>query len=175
MGNYILQTIVFQLAFLLVYEFLLKKETFFTYNRVYLLLTPVLGLLLPFLNFPELQSAIPAETFAMLPEVFIGSASASVNTPPVIGAASEAHTMNYWLLLYGTGVFISFLYFLKKYSLLKSLFRNPVVTEGNNFRIIRVSNSNIACTYFNTIFLGDQLSEEEAEQILSHELVHVKQ
>ncbi|MGB7841779.1 MAG: M56 family metallopeptidase, partial [Salinimicrobium sp.] len=41
--------------------------------------------------------------------------------------------------------------------------------------IIRVSNSNIACTYFNTIFLGDQLSEEEAEQILSHELVHVKQ
>ncbi|MGB7785206.1 MAG: M56 family metallopeptidase [Salinimicrobium sp.] len=171
MENYILQTIAFQLAFLLVYELLLKKETFFAYNRAYLLITPVLGLLLPFLNFPELQSAVPAETIVMLPEVFIGSTSGTVTTLQNLGVASEA---NYCLLLYGTGVFISFLLFLKKYSILKSLFRNPIVSEDHDFRIIRVSNSDIACTFFNTIFLGDQFSEEEVEHILSHELVHVK-
>src|SRR5690606_18085237 len=33
----------------------------------------------------------------------------------------------------------------------------------------------IACTFYRTIFLGDQLTEAERQQILSHELVHVKQ
>ena len=175
MGNYILQTIVFQLAFLLVYELLLKKETFFSYNRVYLLLTPVLTLLLPFLNFPELQSAVPAETIVRLPEVLLGSTSASVANPEITGAASEADPTTWWWLFYGSGVLISFLLFLKKYSILKSLFRNPVISEDHNYRIIRVSNSDIACTFFNTIFLGEQFSEEEVEQIIAHERVHVKQ
>ena len=47
MITYIIQIIAFQLIFLLVYEALLKKETFFNYNRWYLLSTSVLSLLLP--------------------------------------------------------------------------------------------------------------------------------
>ncbi|GAB2760362.1 M56 family metallopeptidase [Salinimicrobium soli] len=174
MENYILQTIVFQLAFLLVYELLLKKETFFLYNRLYLLITPILALVLPLLNFPILQSAVPVDAMVLLPEVFISSTSGSVNTPEISGVSSEAGSVNFWLLIYGTGVLIAFLIFLKKFSILKSLFSNPVVSEDANYRIVRVANSDIACTFFNTIFLGEQLSEEEVEQILSHEMVHVQ-
>lgn len=174
MGNYILQTIAFQLVFLLVYELLLKKETFFTYNRIYLLLSPVLAMILPLLNFPVLQNAVPAETAVLLPEVFLGTkptAETASEIPVMIG---EANAIGWLWLCYGIGVLGSIVFFLKKYTALKRLFRNPVISETPEFRIIRVHNSDLACTYFSTIFLGDRLKAQEAEQILSHELVHVK-
>ena len=71
MLHYILQTILFQLLFLLVYELLLKKETFFTTNRWYLLLTPVISLMLPLLKFEALGTLVPAESFVLLPEVYM--------------------------------------------------------------------------------------------------------
>ena len=81
MLHYILQTIVFQFIFLVVYELLLKRETFFSYNRIYLLVTPILALILPLLKISALQNAIPAENFVMLPEVFLGESPKRVRTP----------------------------------------------------------------------------------------------
>jgi len=43
---YVLQTIAFQLFFLIVYDVFLKRETFFNWNRAYLLLTASLSFLL---------------------------------------------------------------------------------------------------------------------------------
>ena len=48
MLHYILQTIVFQLLFLMVYDVFLKKETFFNWNRFYLLVSAFLSIVLPF-------------------------------------------------------------------------------------------------------------------------------
>ena len=172
MLHYILQVIVFQLIFLLMYELLLKKETFFAYNRFYLLLTPVLALLLPLLNFPVLQQAVPAETLVFLPEVVLGGAGDVTNAPEV---SDQSISVNWWWVIYGSGILISLLLFLKKYRVLKRLFSNGVTTEKDGFRIVRVPDSTLACTFFNTIFLGDRLKEEEMEQILSHEIVHAKQ
>lgn len=105
--HYLIQIIVFQLIFLLVYELFLKKETFFTYNRTYLLVTPVIALLLPLLKIPVLQTAIPAETFVMLPEVFIGG-SGEVQTGMTSNyvTSEAAQTINWWLLAYGAGFII---------------------------------------------------------------------
>jgi bla regulator protein blaR1 len=55
------------------------------------------------------------------------------------------------------------------------LFRFRAIAAERDLRIIEVPNSTIACTFYKTIFLGDKLSEAERHQILSHELVHVKQ
>ena len=175
MENYILQTIAFQLAFLLVYELLLKKETFFTYNRIYLLVTPILALLLPLLHFQVLQNAVPAETFIMLPEVLLGTQVDPQGAAKTVTATAEGNKLEWLWIFYGIGAFISFLLFLKKYNVLKSLFRNPVISENEELRIIQVPDSDLACTFFKTVFLGDRLQEEEVEQIMSHEKVHVKQ
>ncbi len=65
MIQYILETVAFQLLFLFVYDLFLKKETFFNWNRVYLILTPLLSLLLPLLKLNSVQEAIPvAYTYA---------------------------------------------------------------------------------------------------------------
>ena len=68
MINYILQVIVFQILFLVVYDFFLSKETFFTKNIWYLLSTPVLSFLIPFIKIPTFQKAVPQEYIVYLPE-----------------------------------------------------------------------------------------------------------
>ncbi len=177
MAHYIIQAILFQLLFLLTYDFLLKKETFFSYNRWYLLLTPVLALALPLLKFESLGNMLPPESLIMLPEVYLGAGTASSETiaTGTASAAGKSFRLNWWLMAYGAGVFLSLILFIRKYRVLKSLFRNKIVRDEQGIRIIEVADSNLACTFFNTIFLGDQLKKEEIQQILSHEMVHVKQ
>lgn len=56
MTDYLLEILIFQLAFLLIYEIWLQKETFFNLNRAYLLATPLLSLLIPFIRITSLQN-----------------------------------------------------------------------------------------------------------------------
>ena len=180
MLQYIIQVIVFQLGFLLLYELLLKKETFFTINRLYLLVTPLVSLLLPVLKFESLATLVPAESIAglqvLLPEVYIGGQpEASQELPAIKLAAQQGLQINWWLVTYVAGAVLSLMLLIKKYRDLNHLFRFRRISEDKELRIIEVPNSKIACTFYKTVFLGDKLSEAEKQQILSHELVHVKQ
>ncbi len=174
MYTYIIEVILFQLGFLLVFEVFLKKETFFNYNRLYLLATPILAFLIPFLKLEFLVEAVPQNTGILLPEVFIGNKPVAQIGNQTASQANPGLEINWWYLTYLAGFAVSFFLFLKKYHSLNRLFRFRKITEEKDFKIIEIPNSNIACTFLNTIFLGDQLSENEKNQILSHELVHVK-
>ena len=173
--DYILQVILFQLVFLLVFEILLKKETFYNYNRFYLLITPVIALLLPLLKLEFLAEAVPQNVRIDLPGVITGNSVNSIQNLPEVTVTAEATNINWWTIGYFAGFSLSLILFIRKYITVNHLFRFRKVSEEKAFRIIEIPNSNMACTFFNTIFLGDQLSDNERNQILSHELVHVKQ
>ncbi|MGY5847890.1 M56 family metallopeptidase [Salegentibacter sp. HM20] len=180
MLQYFLQIILFQLAFLLIYELLLKKETFFNANRAYLIITPILALLLPLLKIESLGSLFPAEsvqgfTPVWLPEVFIGTQPQSVEQLPEVVIENKGFQINWWLLTYAVGFFGALAIFLRKLHSLNRLFRFRKISKEKDFEIVEVPNSNIACTFYKTVFLGDKLEEAEKQQILSHELVHIKQ
>ena len=181
MLDYILQVVVFQLGFLLMYELLLKKETFFNINRLYLLVTPLVSLLLPLLKIESLSTLVPADSISeisqvLLPEVYIGGQPENIQQLPAVNLVQEQGLqINWWLVTYVAGVVLSLILLLKKYQNLNHLFRFRRVSEDKELRIIEVPNSKIACTFYKTVFLGDKLSEAEKQQILSHELVHVKQ
>ena len=176
MLQYIFQLILFQLLFLLVFELFLKKETFFSYNRIYLLLSPVLAMLLPLLKLPFLQAAIPPESLVLLPEVFIGQNVEAVTAEAQASAASEGiQALTWWFLVYAVGFLFSLGLFLRKFRFLKQLFSYQPVLHNREMRLVEVPRTKMACTFYNTIFLGSELSEKEREQILSHELVHLRQ
>lgn len=176
MYTYLFQTISFQVIFLIVYELFLKKETFFTYNRIYLLVTPILALLLPLLKIPLLQTVIPPETYTMLPEVLIGGNSQELHAVHLNSLSSEtAQVINSWLFIYVGGLLFSLGFFFNKLRILKQLFSHKPLVKNAEVKIVEVPHSRIACTFYNTIFMGADLVEKEREQILSHELVHVKQ
>lgn len=173
MLHYLLQVVLFQLCFLLVYELLLKKETFFQTNRWYLILTPVLGFLLPLLEFDGLRALVPTEGLLLLPEVLIGgqtSASSELSTHEQTSVG-----INWWLLLYWVGFGVSLLLLVRKSLLLRQLYQGDRISTEANSQVIIVPESRVACTFLGTVFLGAQLDEQEREQILNHELVHLKQ
>ncbi|GAA4313073.1 hypothetical protein GCM10023115_30500 [Pontixanthobacter gangjinensis] len=173
--DYTIQVILFQLVFLLVFEIFLKKETYYNYNRFYLLLTPLIALVLPLLKLDFLAETVPQQLRMDLPGIVLGNFDHPVQNLPEITLHAENNQINWWLLTYFGGFGVSFVLFLRKYTKLSQMFRFRKVNEEKDFRMIEVPNSNMAFTFLNNIFLGDQLSEDERKHILSHELVHVKQ
>lgn len=168
MVHYFLQVIFFQLSFLLVYDLWLKKETFFSYNRWYLLLTPVIALLLPLLKFQVLGELVPNESMIMLPEIHLGEGSGELQAVQNTEQTGNGFQVSWWWLIYSLGAFLNILLLIRKSLHLKKLFEHKVVNTQNNARIIEVPGTRLACTFFNTIFLGDQLNEADKQQILSH-------
>uniref|UniRef100_UPI00248F29CB M56 family metallopeptidase n=1 Tax=Zunongwangia profunda TaxID=398743 RepID=UPI00248F29CB len=181
MWRYIIQIIVFQLVFLLVYESFLKKETFFTANRWYLLLTPVLSLILPFASFTALSEVVPASAVTAinntikLPEVFIGGNQPQVQQLPTVHIKAEkTGAVNWWLVAYALGSFMSLLLFLKRWRVIGKLFQFKA-EDKKDFKIVEIPNSRMAFTFLKTVFLGSDISAKEREHILAHELIHVSQ
>jgi len=179
MMSYLLQVFIFQLAFLLVYEILLKKETFFNYNRWYLILAPSLAFLLPLLKLEFLSEAIPAENFramgsTWLPEVVIGGKNTV--TPENTGKIVETSaSINWWLVAYAAGALISLSLFILKFRKLRQLSTKSEIKLEQGLRIHSIPNSDIACTFFHKIFIGDEISAKEKQQIIAHELVHIRE
>lgn len=181
MWRYIIQIIVFQLVFLLVYESFLKKETFFTANRWYLLLTPVLSLILPFASFTALSEVVPASAVTAinntikLPEVFIGGNQSQVQQLPTVHIKAEkTGAVNWWLVVYALGSFMSLFFFLKRWRVIGKLFQFKA-EDKKDFKIVEIPNSRMAFTFLKTVFLGSDISAKEREHILAHELIHVSQ
>ncbi len=71
MLDFIIKVLLFQTLFLAVYDLFLKKETFFQWNRVYLMATSILAYVIPNIKISRVQEIIPQEYVVMLPEVVL--------------------------------------------------------------------------------------------------------
>lgn len=175
----ILQIVLFQTLFLLVYDLFLRPETFFNYNRMYLLLTSILSIVLPFIKLPELRNVTTQETVIRLPEVLIGEAS-NINTNPysveqVNEVAVTSSQLPIWQMVLYTGMVLAVLIFaikIVKLYLIKN--NNPKRWKGN-ILIVNLLKSSAAFSFFNTIFLGENIPNSERDTIYEHELVHVRE
>ena len=109
MLHYILQTIAFQAFFLLVYDLFLRKETFFNCNRNYLLATPLLSLLIPFVEIEQFKNMISQEFIFNLPEVLVGEGGAQAEGQVIQLEPVVVSSLRFWdwnFLGYGFGVAI---------------------------------------------------------------------
>lgn len=167
--TYLAQSLLFQGIFLLGYFWLLRKETFFSYNRWYLLATIVLSLSLPFVEISSFQSELLQQPMlVMLPEVVIGSSMPVGETTSSLAEITQSQIL--WTV-YVIGVLISLLLFLQKlYRILKLL---PSGRSTDN--IITIPNSDEAFTFMNYIFLGDRISALSRKHIQHHEEVHLRE
>ncbi|MEP0265081.1 M56 family metallopeptidase [Dokdonia sp.] len=169
MERYVIEVLCFQAIFLVGYILFLKKETFFLYNRLYLISTPLLAIGLPFLKIEVLQTILPVQSFVeLLPEVVLGTPLE--NTIETAGVASSGFTLS-WQLIYFIGIGISLLVFGYKIIQFIRLFKYRKQGE----RVITLPDTNVAFTFLRYIFLGDKLDTLSRKQILTHEYVHVKQ
>lgn len=167
MIHYIVQTITFQLLFLVVYDLFLKKETFFNLNRAFLLATPFLSLVLPFIKIEGLKKAVPRDYVFYLPEV-IATNKASINNHGWFSSI----TVLQWVII--TGILVSLLLFIFKLIKIFKLKRRGKITKYGHFTEVVIKNSSVAFSFFRNIFLGDEVLKKEHRHIIEHELVHIK-
>ena len=145
--------------FTLFYILYLQKEKSFSFNRFYLLGSVVLSLVLPFLHF-SIQS-VPSEI--IVGTIFLDPIE--LNTESEIEFFSNSQV---WL--YGSVVFVLLIRLpLRTIPLILSRPKN-IYSEG--YRIGEIENSASAYTFWDTIYLGDLLNQEEKQVILKHEKIH---
>ena len=168
MINYIIQVVLFQILFLAIYDFFLSKETFFTKNRWYLLSAPIVSFLLPFVKIPSFQKAIPQTYIYYMPEIIL-------SPERIIQEASWYQSINYLDILFGVGVIIFSVFFLKNFLQLVNLTKIYKGIKKEGYTLILIPKQSKAFSFFNYIFLGEEIPDIQKEQIIAHELVHSKQ
>jgi len=179
MIRFVIEIICFQLLFLLSYDVFLRKETFFVWNRVYLLLTPILAIALPAIQINTLKTTLPE-----LPET-LGSYAGfpiEVITKPALPIVVEdslikTTTIPIEYLIFGAGAFLAVILFLAKLHRLQQFKVEGDIHYFKNFTRVVLKHSTVAFSFLRTIFLGDQVLEQKAEYdtIVRHELVHIRQ
>ena len=175
MLQYLIQVIGFQLVFLIIYDFLLKKETFFNYNRLYLLVTMGLSFILPFIKITRFQDIVPDEYVVRLPEVVIGEIETSNNVIPLDVLVIESSSFSLLKLIFFTGLSIALFIFLRKLYKIYALAKGNPREKKNGFVLVKLFESNAAFSFLNLVFIGETLEPQEKETILKHEMIHVKQ
>ncbi len=169
MINYIIQIVFFQVMFLAVYDLFLRKETFFKWNRLYLIATPILSFIIPLLKFESFKSVVSQEYIVMLPEVML-------NPQVVIEQSVIAQeTQNHSFPIFYVGLTVFALLFAYKLFKILKLIVNNRVDKKEDYNLVLLENEQTAFSFFNYIFVGKSLFEKKELQIIQHELVHSKQ
>lgn len=181
MIHYLLQIIGFQLLFLAVYEIFLKKETFFNWNRVYLLATPILSLILPFVQIPALQQSIPQAYKIVLPEFLLDNANQEVAIrggvlpEVVVNGKASLDIFEIFLNVWYIGIAVSVLLFGFKLYKIWKLRQAGKVIQIDGLRVVTIPNSTVAFSFFYMMFLGENLSAKQRESIVLHEAIHIQE
>jgi bla regulator protein BlaR1 len=165
MINYIIQVVLFQVLFVAVYDFFLSKETFFNKNRWYLLSTAVLSFVLPLFKISTVQKAVPQEYYTLLPEVVL-------SPQKVIEAAVWYQSINHLDVLFWSGCILFLIVFLVKLERIIRLVLRYGTTRKDNYKLILLPKETKAFSFFNYIFLGNDIPSQKREKIIQHELVH---
>lgn len=176
MAYYIIQVVAFQSVFLLIYDVFLKRETFFSWNRFYLIATALFSAVIPFVRIENFKNVVPHKFIINLPEVIIGNVSPE-NQPEIQvgGLISQSKSFFTWENIFVIGIVLAtVLLIFKTGKLLQILLRSPKSKTGN-LVIVKLLKSDAAFSFFNYIFLGEHLNEANRESILKHEMIHVNQ
>ena len=175
--NYLLESGISLSLFAFVYFLFLRRETFFSVNRWFLLVSIGFSAFLPVMRIPFYT---PQAT--VLPEVTVTPYVNLLSSVTVYGAAlsrgAEQFVLNYGLLgyVYLAGVvFFSGKFFLQLYQIVRLIAQNRVVPEGK-IKLVILDKELSPFSFLNYIFVSKNLHNIRGwEKMLEHEKQHIRQ
>ena len=176
---YILKSTALLSLFFLVYEFLLKRETFFSLNRYFLIAGILVAVALPFLTFTK--TIIVEERPRVVNTFKLESSNNYVSASQVVLTENPSFwtTINFTQILVYL-YFLGIIFFLVKFciSLIKLqriLNYRPKTYLKNGIRYIETDRKTNPFTFFKTVVYNPSLhSADELEMILKHETTHAQ-
>lgn len=177
MLTYLLNVSVIWGLSLVLFQGLLKRETFHRWNRLYLLLSLAGGLLIPLLPVPVGPTAAPTASYIAVPARQL----ATVKTEAVarITAAAPAvpvrRQINWLLVIYIAGAAWTLLRLLKEGVQLIALSRNSKRSVYGGAVLLETGRQEGPYSFYRFIFISDRThySPEELKMILDHEQRHI--
>jgi len=169
---YILQVTSIWAVCYLFYIAFLKKETFFSVNRWYLLSTFLIGLAIPFVQIPSFEDMqSPVMT------VYTGTIDL---TEAIITAQPQASSFDIWtvlLAIYWLGALVVASRFLYGLFQIFNLYKSAEITRYSTYTLVSTSKAHLPFSFFKWVFWSTELDfqQEEKDNVLRHETAHVNQ
>ncbi len=173
--NFFLETLICFSLFFAVYYLLLRNESCFQYNRLYLLITAIISVAFPLINIQFVTENVALHTLTVEQVVYLPEVTVGAERPD-----AAASTKNYWLtgfiIIYFTGVVFVLLRLVLEFVKIARLYllaRETDAVEGN---IVLTNGQAPTFSFLNFIFLDNSSykNDKEKMQVIRHEMAHVK-
>jgi beta-lactamase regulating signal transducer with metallopeptidase domain len=166
--HYLLEANLYLCVFYAGYCLFLNKETHYTLNRVYLLLSCVVSFVLPLMQIGWLKPVEAAtKTVVIIPQTGYQTTVQKLAVQPTL----TFHDILIYAYLLGIIVLTTVL-FIRLYQLAK-LTKTTKTLVDDKYKLINIEGSNTAFSFFNYLFIGTKT--EANNIIIRHELVHIRQ
>ena len=179
------------------YKILIEKESFFSTNRMYLVLGLLLTFAIPFVSLPKLvqnqgfvsELIEPLESQSTVNKYItnedptydlnlnVAQESTSINEKETMVSSEPSRSLSDWLLIaYLFGVVVLSINLLTQIGgLVFKIIRSKDKIKDTDATIINSTRIKEPCSFFNYIFINPEQYEFEIyEQIIAHEKIHVK-
>lgn len=171
--TYLLQVSTCWIVFYGIYLLFLRKETFFSINRYYLLGALVTGLLVPYLG-----AFIPANDASVeVYQVMTQFSTVEVSQQAYVEEATPVFTwMNLLWAAYIIGALVVFSRFIYGLNRIYTIYKEADKTPQTNYTLVESDKYHLPFSFFHFIFISKQLPlNEEVEKVLRHEELHANQ
>lgn len=177
MLRYLIQNTLWLAILYGLYWLWLRRETFFRLNRVFILAAVLFSIGVPFIKIPVVEVAQPLPV-AYLPNPELPVATKVLATKETV---SEPMIFNWQALLFAmyiTGAAVYLLVLAWRLLQLWQLCRRLPIEKKNGYSLVLLDNRHAPVfSFLHWLFWNENalLTETERQQILAHELVHIRQ
>ena len=194
---YAAKTIVCSSAFILLYMWQFHKKVHYRYCRIYLIATMLLSVLIPALNVPiypnralqtqsDVQYVGAVTTSANANDVVVTNREIvdyiepstvvvpSANTAAAPATVKKTNWKTIGLVIYLSFIAVTLILTIRGLLKIWRLRNESELIARQDFNIAKNSNVKTPFTFFKTIFVGNNYTDDEWRQIISHEASHAR-
>lgn len=173
MLTYFLQVNVCWLLFYGVYYALLSKETFFKLNRIWLIISLLCGLALPFVADYFAVKVEATHLFALTLDTFVVTATVLQRN---LAADTEGVVLKTVAVIYGFGCAVLTARFVTGLLLIFKILKQAKREKRSSYTLVFTEGGVPPFSFFKFIFINPQAFEDyDFQQIMQHEKAHVRQ
>lgn len=158
----------------LFYTLLLKRMTYYTWNRYFLLLFSMLSFVVPFININVFVQSQQLDNLLFVKQIPI-----IPNNKVPLSFVNNTEALNYWYILSVVYILVCSILFLRLLVQLLSIRKirsEATLIAGGEVKIYHLSKPVIPFSFLNSIFINqNNYTENELHEIIEHEGVHVQQ
>jgi TonB family protein len=164
---WLLRSVVWLTGFALVYLLFLRNERFFVLNRIYLAGGILASLIFPFVSvhytvvLPVVRSIASEDT---LHDAFQNTGTSNI---PGIGTVLP--------VLYLSGVLFVLVQLIRQSRLVLRAIRKAEIISVQPVKLLKTSDYASSFSFFSYVFVNPSITDLEKQEILNHELVHIRQ